>query len=899
GGLLLPEQLTAVFSLPAASASLPLPCFPNSERQKERDPFLLVERRQEFPLSLFLSAVALLPGSSTLPSTMTLLASERSLLIRNKFRSVLQLRIQNRRQSEINADAGLKSSYSPQKTEKDQSEALRRTDDGAAQKLPPSGLNTETAQERTACGAQRQKKARQAQDLNERIQRPTGPGEQQRKHTLPLENRPASFPLSADVFEDDISSCSSSSPTEQHGIHQSPTFSSLPGLSGDQLLSDFSAVGPPLNHSPSHTQSGLALLPATEGIRQPMSVTLGESNAMATTGRPSGIYLTSQTTPLLPKTARPPSPTCPPSLPTSLNFTHLPRPRKPRDTKPKMRKLKYHQYIPPDQRGGSGTGGGGAKQKSPTPNQSLDPAYSHILKQQQVFLQLQILQNQQQQQQQHLQPQQQLTVVPSGDHNDLVKGSGAMPLNPQPVPATTNHTPMDTNPASKPELLPANLVDLTVSELRQQLRKRGLPVSGTKPALLQRLRPFQLPQSCLTPAPLRQLSTSLETITPCPPLPPSQSPGSSSSSGLDSPSSSPNQQMYIPDRGIPNGILNNVPNGLPNGILNTMPNCFSNAASVSLAGEQCGLTNTVFLAAASTASGTPSPSLPMSSSSPLQCGTPWRTENEQQQQQQQELSVELEMRERLRSRPRDCSTNSNNESCGGSLHPFLQQDAGCSRGKPESDAQAEVLFTQVFCCQSCDVIGHDFELPVQITASPIQTSPGVRSLEEELQEAIQKAQMDPRQSIDDILDEPMTCIGSVNVSDHKSPAPSVPSPSPPPPQADQSQASQQHNKDDNFLPSPLCSSLLLELPPSPAVINPSQVIPAPPPPPICTSPLPSAGKSRKRRAPTLFDAADWLETLTSGLRPLTPPTAPFVEPDFSLDSDLNVSRVLDLMIEQW
>ncbi|XP_030013758.1 myocardin [Sphaeramia orbicularis] len=820
---------------------------------------------------------------------MTLLASERSLLIRNKFRSVLQLRIQNRRQSEINADLGLKSTCPTQKSEKDQSEALRLTDDGATQKLPPSGLNTETAKERSVCGAQRQKKARQAQDLSERIQRPSGPAEQQHEHTLPLENRSACFPLSSDVFEDDISSCSSSSPTEQNGIHQSSGFPSLPGLSGDQLLSDFSAVGPALNHSPSPAQSGLALLPATEGIRQPMSVTLGESNSMATTGRPNGMYLTSQTTPLLPKTARPPSPTCSTSLPPSLNFNHLPRPRKPRDTKPKMRKLKYHQYIPPDQRGGSGTGGGGAKQKSPTPTQSIDPAYSHLLKQQQVFLQLQILQNQQQQQQQQLQPQQ-LAVVPSGDPSDLVKSSGAMPLNPQPVPATTNHTPVDTKPAAKPELLPANLVDLTVSELRQQLRKRGLPVSGTKPALLQRLRPFQLPHSCVTPAPLCQLGTSLETLTPCTLLPSSQSPSSASSSGPDSPSS-PNKQIYIQDRGIPNGILSDAPNG----ILNAVPNGFTNAASVSLAGEQCALTNAVFLAPASTASGTPSPSLPMSSSSPLQCGTPWRTECEQhqQQQQQQELSVELEMRERIRSRPRDRSTNPA-ESCGGSLHPFLQQDPGCSRGKPETDAQTEVLFTQVFCCQPCEVIGQDFELPVQITASPVQASPGVRSLEEELQEAIQKAQMDPRQSIDDILDESITCADSVNVSDRKSLAHSAPSPSSFP-QADQSHAPQQHTKDDSFLPSPLCSSLLLELPPSPAVITPSQVIPAPPPPPICTSPLSSIGKSRKRRAPTQFDAADWLETLTSGLRPLTPPTAPFVETDFSLDSDLNVSRVLDLM----
>ncbi|CAN9513673.1 unnamed protein product [Ophioblennius macclurei] len=831
---------------------------------------------------------------------MTLLASERSLLIRNKFRSVLQLRIQNRRLSEINADSGLKSSCPSQKAEKDQNESQRLTKDGATQKLPPGGLNAETAQEWTASGgAQRQKRAQQAPDITERVQCPPGHSEQTHKHTLPLENRPVSFPLPADVFEDDIPSSSrssSSSPTEQRGAYQSPPFPSLPGLPGDKLLSDCSATGPALNHSPSHAQSGLALLPATEGIRQPASATPGESNSVGATGRANGMYAPPQTTAQLPKTALPPSPIGSSSLPPSLNLAPTPRPRKPRDTKPKMRKLKYHQYIPPDQRTGSGTGGGGAKQKSPTSTQSSDPAYSQLLKQQQVILQLQILQNQQQQQQQRLQPQQQLTVIPSGDHSDLVKSSGAMPLNLQPVPATTNHTPMDPNSAAKSEPLPANLVDLTVSELRQQLRKRGLPVSGTKPALLQRLRPFQIPHACITPAPLCQLATSLEPLTPCQQLPSTQSPGSSSTSGLDSPSGSPNQQLYIQDEGIPNGILS----GAPSRLLNAVPSTFT--ASVSLAGEQCSLTNAVFLAPASTASGTPSPSLPMSSSSPLQCGTPWRTESEQQHQQQQELSVELEMRERIRSRPRDRATHTGNESCGGSLHPFLQQDPGCSKGKPETDVPTEVLFTQVFCCQPCDVIGHDFELPVQITASPGQALPGVRSLEEELQEAIQKAQMDPRQSIDDILDEPISCAGSASVSDHKSPAHSTSDPSPPPsppPQIDLPQAPMQHNKDDNFLPSPLCSSLLLELPPSPAIINPNQVVPAPPPPPICTSPLPSARKSRKRRAPTPFDAADWLETLTSGLRPLTPPIAPFVESDFSLDSDLNVNRVLDLMIEQW
>uniref|UniRef100_A0A3P8WRC4 Si:dkeyp-69b9.3 n=1 Tax=Cynoglossus semilaevis TaxID=244447 RepID=A0A3P8WRC4_CYNSE len=526
-------------------------------------------------------------------------------------------------------------------------------------------------------------------------------------------------------------------------------------------------VGQPLSQSPRHGQAGLSMPPATEGIRQPISITLGDSNAIATNGRPNGMFLTSQATPLLPKTAQPPSPPCSSTLASSLNFSHLPRSRKPRDAKPKMRKLKYHQYIPPDQRGGSGAAGSGAKQKSPSSSQSLEPAYSHLLKQQQVFLQLQILQNQQQQQQQ-------VTAAVPRDSSDLTKCSGAMPLNPQPVPATTNHTPMETTTStstSRPEPLPVNLIDLTVSELRQQLRKRGLPVSGTKPALLQRLLPFQLPHSCVTPVPpLCQLGAGLDAVTTCPPLPPSQSPGSSCSSGLDSPSSSPNQQPFLQDRGGPDGILGESPSG----ILNAVVNGFTGAGSVSLAGEQRGLTGAIFLAPAGTASGTPSPSLPMSSSSPLQCGTPWRTESEQQR--QQELSVELEMRERMRSRPRERCTNDGAESALGPLHPFLQQDPGSfPRGKPESESQAEMLFTQ-----PCDVIGQDFELPVQITASPVQASPGVRTLEEELQEAIQKAQMDPRQSIDDILDDSGTPDGSLS-SQYKSPAHSAASLSPPPP----------------------------------------------------------------------------------------------------------------------
>nr|XP_057912463.1 myocardin-related transcription factor A isoform X2 [Doryrhamphus excisus] len=723
---------------------------------------------------------------------MTLLASERSLLIRNKFRSVLQLRIQNRRQSEISADAGSKSMTSSSKEHKDKNEAVHFPDDGTFQKTPPGGADTKRAQEKSDGGVSRQRKSRRVQDLREGIQDPPGPDGPKDKH--PTVNRPAPFPPSAHAFQDDVTRRSSS-----------PGAAAV-STAHDQSQSHLLSAATPLN-----TQVGIALLAATEGTGAPTSVPPSHS-VTAISSRPNGSFLISQSTPLLPKAARPPSPS--PSLTAAFNLNHLARSRKPRDAKPKMKKLKYHQYIPPDQRGASGLGGGGAKQKSP-PTQPLDPAYSHLVKQQQVFLQLQILQSQQHQQHQ-------LTVVPREPNS-----SGALPLNPHPVPAATTHAPRDGDPASKHELLPANLVDLTVSELRQQLRKRGLPVSGTKPALLQRLRPFQLPPACVAPAPLCQLGASMD---PC------------SSAGGDSPGGSPSQHTYIQDPGVHNGGLNVVPNGLSGGL------------SIALSGEACSSINAVFLAPACTASGTPSPSLPMSSSSPLPCGTPW-------------------------------GDGYAEESCEGSLHPFLQQDPGFSRGKPEPDARAKVLLTE-----PCDTIGRDFELPVQITASPDQNSPGIRTLEEELLEAIQKAQMNPRQSIDDILDESVASVDSA----HQTPAPS-------PPQVDHTLKSQEHSKDGNFLPSPLCSSLLLELPPSPAVVPPGLVTPALSPPSLCTSPplASAAGKSRKRRAQAMFEAADILETLTCGFRPLTPPAAPFGEPGLGLDSDLNINRVLDLMIEQW
>ncbi|XP_066568570.1 myocardin-related transcription factor A isoform X2 [Amia ocellicauda] len=809
---------------------------------------------------------------------MTLLASERSLLIRNKFRSVLQLRIQNRRQQHELNENGVKTVSLSLLGEKDgrdgEKEREKVVEENVTQTTTPCGHTSESSD-------------------------PPPPG-------------PVSYPVSSEVFDDDIMSSSSSSP-EQLRSHQSPGFSSSPGHLLDQSLSDVSP-GPALltSSSPSIFQCSLALLPATEGNNQTMIV--ADSDSMATPRRANGLFLAAQTAPLLPKTAALP-PCCPATamatasptattLPPPASQTRPPRSRKARDVKPKMKKLKYHQYIPPDQRASAGGGavtGGGAVQGRPGPPPPIDPAYSRLLQQQQVFLQLQILNQQQQEQQPEQQPPPQpLTITHSGDQILRLAGTMLETVCKQPLPLVTNPTPCDPGPTHKPELLPANLDDLTVSELRQQLRKRGLPVSGTKPSLLERLRPYQLPRAPLTP-PQRQPHTG----------------------------AGPTSHSHADARGHPMYLQPAVQ------LLPTPP--AAPAASCS--------------PPASSSAATPPPPTALPPSLVVVGGAgegaPWQ-QPPPQRWREEEMSVEAAMQKRMRSRRErerererevgSSSSTSSEQSCENSLHPFLQQETGSQGTCPEGDGQSDLFTTQIFCSQPCDVIGQDFDLPLEITASPTQAPPTGRTLEEELQEAIQRVQMAPSQSIDDILDEPVSCEDSISSVLELQPAASSSSSSTPP--IDQSQplaplpAAPSPPPQDtpaapgaaHFLSSPLCSSLSLELPSSPLPLIPSLPLPPPPAPlppptlslpphhpPLSATPTPSSSfsssssssslSSRKRRreaaAATHFDPADWLEALTCGLRPSTPPAALFLEPDFSLDSDLNVNRVLDLMIEQW
>ncbi|XP_010613310.1 myocardin isoform X2 [Fukomys damarensis] len=360
---------------------------------------------------------------------MTLLGSEHSLLIRSKFRSVLQLRLQQRRTQEQLANQGLipplksPTAFHEQRKNLDSNkpeDSLRhkgRNRSDRSKVVNMHILQASTTERSIPTAQMKLKRARLADDLNEKIALRPGPLELVEKNILPVDSavkeaikgNQVSFSKSADAFafEEDSSS---------------------DGLSPDQARSEdpHSSVGSPPDAKASETSVSTSL-----GTIQ--SKSLGDSKN---------------------------------------------RHKKPKDPKPKVKKLKYHQYIPPDQKA----------EKSPPP---MDSAYARLLQQQQLFLQLQILSQQQQHrfsypgmhQAQLKEPSEQMARNPN---------SSATPLSNTPLSPVKSSFPGQTGVSSlKPGPLPPNLDDLKVSELRQQLRIRGLPVSGTKTALMDRLRPFQ------------------------------------------------------------------------------------------------------------------------------------------------------------------------------------------------------------------------------------------------------------------------------------------------------------------------------------------------------------------------------------------------------------------------
>uniref|UniRef100_A0AAR2IPF6 SAP domain-containing protein n=1 Tax=Pygocentrus nattereri TaxID=42514 RepID=A0AAR2IPF6_PYGNA len=153
------------------------------------------------------------------------------------------------------------------------------------------------------------------------------------------------------------------------------------------------------------------------------------------------------------------------------------RSKKQRDSKPKVRKLNFHQYIPPDQK---------TEREAPQP---LDSSNSRLLHQQQLFLQLQIIS------QQHSNYPAILPAPPrppgeqKGSSNS---GSSSTKKAPPPQPPSTNtNSPSHHTLISIPlPPLPSKLDELKVAELKHELKIRGLTVSGTKNDLIERLKNF-------------------------------------------------------------------------------------------------------------------------------------------------------------------------------------------------------------------------------------------------------------------------------------------------------------------------------------------------------------------------------------------------------------------------
>ncbi|XP_066877602.1 myocardin isoform X3 [Kogia breviceps] len=383
---------------------------------------------------------------------------------------VLQLRLQQRRTQEQLANQGI---IPPLKSPPEFHEQRKRLDSGKAEDTLKhkvrnrSGradvvkmhiLQGSTAERSVPTAQMKLKRARLADDLNEKIALRPGPLELVEKNILPVDSavkeaikgNQVSFSKSADAFAFEEDSSDGLSPDQTRGEDAQGSAGSPPGVK---------ATEPPSAGPRGKTQD---LISGSENerndsARQPGNQSDAGKQGLGPLGTPVPVHAAVKSK----------------SLSDSKN-----RHKKPKDPKPKVKKLKYHQYIPPDQKA----------EKSPPP---MDSAYARLLQQQQLFLQLQILS----QQQQHC------FNYPGLHQAQLKEPNEQVVRNPNPSLAPLSNTPLSPAKNSfsgqtgvsslKPGPLPSNLDDLKVSELRQQLRIRGLPVSGTKTALVDRLRPFQ------------------------------------------------------------------------------------------------------------------------------------------------------------------------------------------------------------------------------------------------------------------------------------------------------------------------------------------------------------------------------------------------------------------------
>ncbi|XP_020351254.1 myocardin-related transcription factor A isoform X2 [Oncorhynchus kisutch] len=426
--------------------------------------------------------VAVAPGSAPSPRSeavtnelqeMTLQPASNDMPVRDR-KNVLQLKLQQRRTREELVSQGIMPPLKSPAAFHEQRRNLERarTEDYLKRKirsrperseLVRMHILEETSAEPSLQAKQLQlKRARLADDLNDKISHRPGPIELIHKNILPVD---LDCPLQHSLLDSPKGAGESSLDED-----------SSDAFSPDTLANHDSPLGPLSQLSPSDMLTQKKDMSPSQlfltQVPPPPPLLVNGQDSLPPQKLTNGTVMSGASRPATGQTKSKPSLERPPQ-----------RPKKAKDNKPKVKKLKYHQYIPPDQKA----------DREPPPQ--LDSTYTKILHQQQLFLQLQILHQQQQHYNYH-------TILPAPP-----KPPAEQPPSTNPAPSLLRSvpptTPAPSNPngssrqsqtpvgGTKPLMLPANLDDFKVAELKQELKLRCLTVSGTKMDLIERLRNYQ------------------------------------------------------------------------------------------------------------------------------------------------------------------------------------------------------------------------------------------------------------------------------------------------------------------------------------------------------------------------------------------------------------------------
>ncbi|KAM6963824.1 myocardin-related transcription factor B isoform 2-T2 [Tautogolabrus adspersus] len=395
----------------------------------------------------------------------------------NERKNVLQLRLQQRRTREQLVDQGimppLKSpaafhgqirSLERARTENFLKHKIRSRPERA--ELVRMHILQETGAEPSLQATQmRLKRARLADNLNEKIAQRPGPMELVEKNILPVDSSvkqaiigQVNYPKVLD--EDSSEALSPEQPASQESQSSipSPAESRVPETPSPVL-----APPPPPLHNTILQAFPVATQAATDFVKVISINELSSSRPAVTTAAPS------KPGPTLVKQSHQKTP------------SEKSRSKKNKEPKSRVKKLKYHQYVPPDQK----------QEPSESP---MDSSYARLLQQQQLFLQLQILSQQQQHYNyQTILPAPLKSVAEGQSSNASTLPTSIMVSLPTaaPPPPMAPTRPNNSLSNRRPGVLPANLEEMKVAELKLELKLRGLPVSGTKTDLIERLKPFQ------------------------------------------------------------------------------------------------------------------------------------------------------------------------------------------------------------------------------------------------------------------------------------------------------------------------------------------------------------------------------------------------------------------------